>query len=148
RPFREPYLVTRADFRRNGRELACQIFDSSVAQQGFQPGAQPRAGNEASTGQIEIEKVPDAARRQLTGKVLDVIEPASCVAAADNGSNRCSGNNVRFDAGRAKGPDHPDMRPAARGTTTKGQADLAVLHQTSPAVRAALVIRTSDRLAA
>ena len=94
--------------------------------------AQALAGDEAGAGEIEIQVAEDALARQFAREVLDGIEVAGHIAAADDGADRSARHDVGLDAGLDESLEDANMGPAARRAAAQRQSDLADAHGSSP----------------
>ena len=117
-----------ADLGGHRHEFALQIFDVLVAKMLVEPVAETLTGDEPRAGEIEIEIAEDALARQIAGKILDGVQVAGDIAAADDGADGGARHDVRFDAGVDEGLENTDMGPAARRAAAQGQSDLADAH--------------------
>ena len=90
------------------------------------------AVDQARAGEIEVEEAQHLAAGQVARELLQGIELAGHVAAADDGADRRAGDDVGIDAGLVEGAQDADVRPSAGGTAAKRQTDLAVAHHAPP----------------
>ena len=99
-----------------------------LAQLALEAVAQPLAVDERRAGKIEIEIAEDATAGQLAGELFQFIEMTGRMAGADDGADRCAGDDVRLDAGFVERLEDTDMGPAARRAAAQRQPDLRLGH--------------------
>ena len=97
--------------------------------------AQALAGDQAGAREIEVEEAQHLAPRQIAGELLQRVELAGDVAAADHGADRGAGDDVGMDAGLVQRPQDADVRPPAGGAAAQRQTDLAVTHCRPPSAQ-------------
>ncbi len=74
---------------------------------------------------LKSRKLKTRRRVSSREKSSSVVEFAGDVAAADDGADGRSRDDVRDDACFLEGAQHTDVCPSARGTPTQCQADLS-----------------------
>ena len=90
--------------------------------------AETLPGDEAGAGQVEIEIAEDAPTRELARKIFELVEMTGDIAAADDGADGRSCDDIWPNAGFEQSPEDANMRPAASCTAPQCQADLARTH--------------------
>jgi hypothetical protein len=65
---------------------------------------------------------PDPAGGQRRGEILESLQPAGDVTGAGDRTDGRAGDDVWLQSGVHQGLQHPDMRPSAGRSATKGDA--------------------------
>jgi len=115
--------VAGSDLGGDGGKADRQRLDRRVAEFLLQPCRELAAADQAAAGKGDVEIAENAAFGQAARPILDDVEPACGVAAADHGADRGADDDVRLDAMREQGAKHADMRKAARPAAAKREPD-------------------------
>src|SRR6202035_4238858 len=81
------------------------------------------AGNEARAAEREVEVTEHAAACHLPAPMLELVEMAGRVKAANDSANRGAGDHGRLDAVGHQSAQHADMGKAARRAAAERKAD-------------------------
>ena len=135
---RQPDLVAGADLGGDGGEADRQLLDQRVAEHLLEPRREPAAADQAGAGQADVEIAEDAAPRQLARPLVEAVELAGGVAAADHGADRGADDDVGLDAvgepasgsrryGQSRAPPPPPSASPMVGRATAGCGRLGLL---------------------
>jgi hypothetical protein len=106
--------VPGVDLRRDGDERAVEVLDVQAFQMLLHALRQPHAAEQAAAADRQIEQAGDTAHGQAAGKILQFVQLAGEIAAADQRADRGAGDHADLDARFVERAQHTDMRPAAR----------------------------------
>ena len=123
RPRPQPDLMSGDQIGRDGGERHRQIFDPLVAHVFLHLGHQPPAADQAAAAHAQIQIADDLHAAEIAGPLLQRIQMTRQIAAADQGADRCAGDDIRLYAQPFKSAQDADMSPPTGDTGSKRQAD-------------------------
>ena len=113
KPAAELHLVASAEVRGDGGERLGEIVDAQVADVVPQQTHQALAADKTAAAELEIEQSDDSHLVEATRPILEEVEVAAEVDAADEGADRGPADQVGNEPGAFEPAQDAYVRPAA-----------------------------------